>query len=190
MDQQDFSITKSTVESYKIRHKTGLYWADINIDAQGSRGRVQIASDYGNWQNFWGACGKGGFKLFLIQIDMHYAADKFGADRYFDVHKTLEGYRSTIIEHRKHDWINAETARSLFNECKELEDYQHKEEFVMEVWQSKELLRFFETPDISYDISPQFKKFWKDVWPVFTNTLNEELSSEQPVQECDATKAQ
>ncbi len=41
MKKEDFSITTSTVQSYKIRHKEGCYWADINIDNQEKGGRIQ-----------------------------------------------------------------------------------------------------------------------------------------------------
>ena len=54
--QLELTVTKSTVEVYKIRSNE-FAWADITIDASGNKGRISIASDYGSWQNYWGACG-------------------------------------------------------------------------------------------------------------------------------------
>ena len=78
-----FTTTRSTVECYKIRSDRGL-WADITIDANGKAGRVQIASDYGSWENYWGACGSE-FKEFLCGLDIDYAAGKFGESKWFDL---------------------------------------------------------------------------------------------------------
>ena len=45
-------ITKKVVECYHLRGvNQSSGWADITIDAAGSRGRVSISSDYGSYQN-------------------------------------------------------------------------------------------------------------------------------------------
>src|SRR5665648_835244 len=99
MNEENFTIEKTTVECYKIRHKSGMYWADITIDSLGKQGRISISSDYGNYANFWGACGCE-FKEFLTGLNLGYAAGKFGADRWFDLDATLKGYKRDLIEHR------------------------------------------------------------------------------------------
>lgn len=177
MEKQEFTIEKSNVECYKIRHpKTGMYWADITIDSMGSKGRISISSDYGNYANFWGACGKGGFKNFLTEINMHYAADKFGADRWFDIDSTIEGYKKRVLEYRRDETIESEKAREIFDEIKELESCSGEGEFVGQMWNSPNLMRFFDfCPEMERNVTPQFRKFWETIWPVFIDQLNKEI---------------
>lgn len=177
MESQNFSASKTTVECYKIRHKSGMYWADITIDAGEKGGRIMIASDFGTWQNYWSSPGDS-FKQFLMSLNMEYVADKFGADRHFDQAATLCGYRARILEIRKQEGLTAEHARKLFDQCKGLEDYTHENEFCMELRGSHELMRFFDhCPDLSRDTTPGFKRFWKSVWPAFLDMLKEELKT-------------
>ena len=79
IDNKKYTVTKSTCEVYKLRHECGMYWADITLDCASKSGRIQIASDYGSWQNFWSCCGCS-FKEFLTRLDMQYTAGKFGAE--------------------------------------------------------------------------------------------------------------
>ncbi len=78
IDNKKYKITKSTCEVYKLRHECGMYWADITLDCGEKSGRIQIASDYGTWQNYWGCCGCS-FKEFLTRLDVEYTAGKFRA---------------------------------------------------------------------------------------------------------------
>lgn len=82
-----FSINKNTVEQYKIRHSSGSCWADIVLDSGDGCGRIQIASDFGDWQYYWGSCGCS-FKKFLTEIDMGYFAGKVGESDWFDIDAT------------------------------------------------------------------------------------------------------
>jgi hypothetical protein len=176
MEKGQFTITKSHVESYKVRHSTGMYWADITIDSNDCKGRIQIASDFGDYQYYWGACGSP-FKEFLLRIGIHYAAAKFGTDRWFDSDKTISDYKHAIRESRQCQSISREEARELYDELKNLADCIHEHEFVHIMWEQRKLMNFFDNcPDLSRDISPQFKTFWKHVWPVFLNELRNELS--------------
>ena len=54
--ENQYTVTKTTVEKYTIRHSTGRYWADIVLDCGVNSGRIQVASDFGDWQYFFGAC--------------------------------------------------------------------------------------------------------------------------------------
>lgn len=47
-------IEKTQIELYKVRLDGGQGWADISIDAKEKSGRIQIASDWGAWQYYWG----------------------------------------------------------------------------------------------------------------------------------------
>lgn len=183
-DLNKFSTTKTTVELYKIRHPSGLYWADITIDNHGSRGRIQVASDYGNYSNYWGACGEG-FKKFLTGIGIHYAADKFGADRWFDFEKTIKEFKRRIIETKEYRGISKDEAKILLNQVKYIQENcsQNEHEFAHIIWEQRELMRFFDgSPDLCYSISPQFQHFWDSVWQVFIAQLKTELATEMPAE--------
>lgn len=44
MEKTEFTIEKSKVECYKIRHpESGMYWADITLDVMGTKGRISIS---------------------------------------------------------------------------------------------------------------------------------------------------
>jgi len=176
MEKQNFKIEKTTVECYKIRHESGMYWADITIDVTGDRsGRISISSDYGNYANYWGACG-GGLKKFLTEINRGYAADKFGADKWFDLDETLKKYKEHVLFSRREQHIKAERARDIFNEIKELEGCSGESEFVSQMWNSIELMRFFDgCPEMERTTTPQFRKFWDTVWPIFINAIKQEI---------------
>jgi len=176
MENQNFKIEKTTVECYKIRHESGNYWADITIDVTSDRsGRISISSDYGNYANYWGACGSG-LKQFLIDLNLEYAADKFGADRWFDLDCTLKGYKQRVLEYRRDETLTADLAREIWDEINELEDCSNKSEFEARMWNQSKLMRMYDhCPDIDYGITPQFNKFWKTVWPIFTDAIRAEI---------------
>lgn len=181
MEKTEFTIEKSKVECYKIRHpKTGMYWADITLDVMDKQGRISISSDFGNYANFWGACGSGGFKDFLTKIDQWYAGDKFRADQWFDLDATIEGYKRQVLFSRHEGHIKAERARDIFNEIKELEGCSGESEFVGQMWNSNELMRFYDgCPEMTRTITPRFRKFWETVWPVFIDQLKQEIEAEK-----------
>lgn len=172
---ENYTITKSTVECYKIRHPKLLYWADITVDHNGSKGRIQIASDFGDYQYYWGACGCS-FKEFLCKIGIDYAACKFGADRCFDSEATITSYKETIIQYRRCGNLSDVEARKLFNEIKNLEDTSSENEFCAHLSHTNTLMDFFDWhPTLVRTITPQFKKFWNQIWPIFTTQLKNEI---------------
>lgn len=173
--KEKYTISKTTVECYKIRHPKSFYWADITVDHNGSKGRISIASDFGSYQNYWGACGCS-FKEFLCKIGIHYAAEKFGADRWFDHDNTIRHFKEQILEYRRSASINAAGARKIFDEIKQLEGTSGESEFCSTLQSLDNLMKFYDwCPALSYSITPQFHAFWKEVWPVFINELKGEL---------------
>jgi len=172
----NYTVEKGTVEIYRIRTKSSG-WADITIDANGSKGRISIASDYGRWSNYWGACGDS-FKTFLAKVNMEYVADKFDEDRWFDHEATLLSYKREIIELRRDYTLSAKTSRDLWDELKTLDYCTREEEFCMELARCNELMMFFNhCPEIVRDVSPIFKMFWKEIWPILLGEFkNEELT--------------
>lgn len=171
-----YTITKSTIENYKLRHESGMYWADINIDAKGKTGRIQIASDFGDWQYYWGACGLS-FKEFLIKLDIHYVAGKFGESHWFDIDKTIKLNKEILIDYRKREEIDEDIARKGWIELEELADCDNSNDFHNRWYEQKSLYTIFdgERPDSSYSVSPRFKEFWNKLWPVFCDELRSEL---------------
>jgi hypothetical protein len=176
MKEGNFTINKTTVECYKIRHSTNSYWADITVDANESTGRIQIASDFGSWERYWGACGKS-FKEFLIHLNIDYAADKFGQDKWFDEAATIKQFKREVIEYRRNDSITSEIARKIWNEIKELEEIgPYENEFSISISQCDELMRFNDyCPHLIRVISPLFRRFWNEIWPVFIEELKKEI---------------
>lgn len=176
---EEFSIAKSTVECYKIRHSSGMYWADITIDtAPGSRqGRIQIASDYGDYQYYWGACGNS-FKEFLTKLGIDYAASKFGADRWIDIDATVKSFKIDVIRNYRDYTLTKQEARELFDEIKELEENccgGYDNDFNHYISNSDKLIEFYDYhPSAVHDITPQFKKFWNTCWQVFLNQIKSE----------------
>ncbi|MDQ4121697.1 MAG: hypothetical protein M3209_09655 [Acidobacteriota bacterium] len=172
-------ISKHTVECYKIRHLQNGGWADITIDANGEKGRIQIASDYGDWQHHWIACGMP-FKQFLTQLGIDYVADKFRANEWFDSEGTVQLYRECVCERRRCEGTSKETARAVWNEIKALEGLD-KQSFRDELSHSSAILRFFDNcPPTETSIDPLFKRFWQECWLPFMEELKAEVARTLP----------
>ncbi|QIK61261.1 hypothetical protein G7050_16020 [Dysgonomonas sp. HDW5A] len=154
-----------------------MYWADITLDYSDKAGRIQIASDYGNWQNYWGACGSS-FKEFLTKLDIYYAAGKFGADGWFDLDATLSSMRNDIKEAVKNKELSKAESKELLEEVESLEQCSSVHEYYDMVYRdSDKLTTFFDAADFpcKKDVTPQFKRFWNEAWTVFINQIKEEL---------------
>lgn len=169
--EDKFTITKTTVECYKIRHLSGM-WSDITIDAKEETGRIQIASDYGEWQFYWGSCGMP-FKKFLASLDKHYVAGKFGASRWFDSIKTVAEYRAVIKENVKDGYLTKQKGIKALAELQCLEESSCKEEFCSNLSNDcDEIMKLYDhCPSLVYGIDPSFENFWTKLWPVFINEL-------------------
>ena len=166
--QLELTVTKSTVEVYKIRSNE-FAWADITIDASGNKGRISIASDYGSWQNYWGACGES-FKQFLQGLNIDYAANKFGADRWFDLNGTIK-----YLEERIEDYATGDDNEGLLNELKDLKDTSGKEEFIHVIQNCDSIMEMEDhMPDLNYSIEPSFKRFWNELWPELLREFKKE----------------
>lgn len=170
------TISKKTIQLYKIRGEHG-YWADISIDESAlSSGRIQIASDFGSWQNYWGACGSS-FKEFLTQLNIEYTAEKFGADKHFDLDATI----AHLNEYLKDMVCDDDVRKEIKSEIKELSRVSCKEEFIQVVSNSSGIMDMTcYQPDMVYTITPLFQKFWNTLWPVFINELKTELKLHEP----------
>ncbi len=188
-------ITKSTIECYKLRSKENSLWADITIDSLGNTGRVQIASDYGSWQYYWGSCGES-FKKFLTGLNISYVAGKFGENSWFDLPSTITNLRSSIISENypeidkdDYDMEDSEEKESYEEEVKyrqsqidetiepdlkRLSSAGSENEFVDIWYRCEKLSDYIERPDMVHRISPLFERFWKEIWLVFIVELQNE----------------
>jgi hypothetical protein len=174
---KDYQITKTTVECYRLRHSSGMYWADITVDANGNTGRLQIASDYGSWQYYWGACGRT-FKEFLLQVHIGYVAGRFGEDHHFDCEKTIAFNKKIVLDWRKQEGCTQDQARKMWDELSSMTDCTTSESFARSWYDQDALPEFFdEHPDIRTSISPQFQAFWENVWPAFCAQIRQELTA-------------
>lgn len=178
-----FAVAKTSVELYKIRHTSGCYWADITIDAHDRGGRISIASDYGNWQNYWGAAGSD-FKQFLGEISEHYAASKFGAEPWIDVDKSIKEFRQMVANYKKSGAISKDEAREIRAELDDLknesarhiaEAIQHCDKLYAFLYENAGEL------DFAYEPNPHFARFWKEIWPVLLAEFAREKDSAAPI---------
>lgn len=167
-----YTITKRTATVYKFRHESGMYWADIVLDYEGSKGRISISSDYGAWQCFW-AGATPDFLTFLSTLTMEYAADKFQADDWFDNEATVLKFKQMIISKRRKKTFSSKKARVMWDNFKEFEDEENRGVFESEFYRSG-LSDVFDYPEVVTTVVPQFKSFWENVWPVFIQQLKSE----------------
>ena len=174
-------ITKETIQLYKIREVGEMGWADISIDEGEQCGRISIASDWGNWQYFWGACGCP-FKEFLVHLkkDIHYTANKFGAANWFDLDKTIEQIKREILNYRRLHEITAEKARTLYVEIKEIESEctNSIHHFYAVFHASETLSAWYDEIPTHTGIEPSFKVFWEKAYLPFCDELQKELQKE------------
>lgn len=169
---KEMKIEKSLVECYRMRD--GYEFADFTIDAHEHAGRVSVASSYGSFEYYWGACGCP-LKEFLGRIDMDYAARKFGQANWFDLDKTIVGFQSQVDEEKE---FKAQTWLEIIQaEINYLKSASCKEELNHMLWEdSPELMSLCDhQPDVQVSIDPHFKTFWNKFWLPFVEYLKEEL---------------
>ena len=171
-------ITKTAIQSYKIRGAKHGAWADITVDEGVKSGRLSISSDYGDWQYYWGACGCS-FKEFLTGVGKCYVAGKFRADNHLDMKSTAKRWREQILEYRYDESLNRQEARELWQQVKRMEDECGRMDDLLEAFhENQELLKFLDydpSPNTTYD--PSFDQFWEVLWTVFVDEIQKELAT-------------
>lgn len=169
--EQSYTVTKTTVECYKLRHSSGMYWADITIDETGpNAGRIAIASDFGSWNTSWNAMG-GTLKEFLPKCDIGYLCKNFASRTHFNADATIEGLKKTLIEHVRQGHTDIKGARPVFDQIVECEGYYHKAEFEHFIYNQRELMGYFETPELIMEYDPGLVRFFDMVWPEFIKAI-------------------
>lgn len=172
-------VSKATTEVYRLKSERDF--ANIFIDSAdgATHGTILIHSSYGHWSKYWGACGER-FKCFLVDLDIHYAATKFGCGNYFDVSATIEKYKADVNESQSEGFITPNRAAYILNEIENL-DGVSENEFYKTLCEQERLLSFYqyEPPTIT-GIEPSFKAFWDEFWQPFCDFLKTEPVFEQP----------
>lgn len=172
-----FSVTAEQVTCYKVRHSSGFYWADITARVGDHSIGLQISSDFGDWQYYWGATGDD-VAAFLKRLGIDYVADKFGADRQFDSDGTIKDLREQLKDYFKYedgkDIKVKDKRRKCFTALKELEELGDREESLFQHMYFSSVLSDIlgvEYFDVRRRITPQFADFWKHLWPVFVEAF-------------------
>lgn len=166
------------IELYQLREK-GFGWADITVNANNQSGRIQIASDFGDWQYYWSHCGEP-FKQFLVGLDKHYTAGKFKANRHFDLENNVRALQHELYEQLMEENITQPAHDTATEELKEIAETcsSNIHEFWSQLSQTKVLYHEIGGSDweTTNSIEPGFERFWQEVWPVFTEQLKKELT--------------
>lgn len=169
MNNEPYIVTKHSIALYKLRHPTGLYWADISIDAGYHQGRITIISDFGNYSHYWGACGQD-FKTFLADLHIDYVASKFGVSRWFDAPATL-----TAFSRRIQETAELQTKPALLSELNKLQPEQSASSFKAELQRCPLLLGLFKgQPELVYTLEASFIHLWQQIWPVMLDAFKKE----------------
>ena len=170
--ETNYTITKSQVENIKLKFQNGMF-ANITLDYLGSQGRISIASDFGTWSNYWGACGED-FKKFLIGLDMYYFAGKVNEDRFFDHENTIKYLKQSIKENANNKYHKKE----MLDQLAELKECEDEQSFVQKMYECDDIMNLEDgCPDMIRTISPSFKNFWERIWSVFVLELKRELET-------------
>lgn len=181
----NYTLKKTESTTYQLRHKdgNGMYWADITLSEYDKAGRIQVASDFGDWQYYWGACGKP-FKEFLLEIGKDYVAGKWGADRHFNLAKTIQVLKEWIEEDTKCGYISSGKSAALLNEIALIEEEGPITEMQLHLFADDNCPALLECDagliEVTYDYTPQFNRFWSMVWTDFTSILKTEIKTDQP----------
>ena len=163
-------VTKQNVVVYQLRELGRGGWADITIDEGEKSGRISIASDWGNWSNYWGACGES-FIDFICDLDIHYFAGKVGMNRWIDADATMRSWKRQVLEARRREDIEADEAKEIYIEFMELQDCSGRE-LITAAYEKEYIGKFFEYQmDTIYDIDPSFKSFWEHAYLPFIEYL-------------------
>lgn len=177
------TVTKSSdLELYQIRGKNFEGWADIVLIIRDKTVSVMIASDYGSFSYYWGACGFDP-KQFLISLNWDYAMKNLSDYKNYisDPEANDRKVKRLIIEARRNGSLNNLTARDAWEELTELDSCRNYDLYINELVSSE----YFEEVFGEYEHLPDEKtrcpccvEFWEKCWIPFTNQLKQELSLE------------
>jgi hypothetical protein len=162
-----------------------LWWARIWVT---SDGLISIASDYGHFGYWFGGPGCE-IRRFLTGVDPSqdgYMAIKLAdGRRVYDPDSTVRRIREEVVRMRKDKEIDRDTARELWNSVNEFE-LDHSDARASS-WLDEDLVREHLGCDaygyFAQQMPGDVRGFMRDIWPVFVETLKEELRVEQQQRE-------
>lgn len=199
-------VTKTLRECYEIRDgRPGGEWANITLHCwdrlanagtphEGTYycGEITIQSSFGTWGHIWTACSNP-FKQFLLEAEFDYVFGKFlGAGLHeFDGEGSMRALRRDLIEQRRLSMLDKDEARELWEALKDCEEEATSSEhdWVNALSQAARDLRqgsptcaarFLSEPweHIERRPKPCAVSFWRELWPMFTQALREELAAD------------
>lgn len=177
------TYTKKLTETYHFKGENCL-WAKANLDINKESVNVFISSDYGEYSNYWSACGMEP-KKFLSKLDKCYVLSKFlSIDKLYepDWDERLKLCKQTIIDNRRDQEVGAHIARAAWDNLLDLFDDNNGSEDIY--WHT--LTNDYYLSKIFHDweyipedtkISHKAELFYSDVWLPFEQILIHELNS-------------
>ncbi|OIQ22021.1 MAG: hypothetical protein BM557_01185 [Flavobacterium sp. MedPE-SWcel] len=176
VQSNNFTITKSEVQCYKLRSNNSGLWANITVD---STGAIQITSDYGDWQYIWRSPGEP-FKSFLISLNIEYLALNFNCNNEFKPDLTLIDMQIEILRARKCNRITNSQARFCFDRVKEIKRKNITDlDFFIGNFYNHTWFDIFSFPPIVKGIENRFQAFFDSIWTAFINELKIELENDK-----------
>lgn len=200
-------VIKTMRECYEVRDGTrGGEWANITLHCweraanvgtkhEGTYycGEITIQSSFGTWGYIWTACANP-FKEFLQEVEFDYAFGKFMGLQLeeFDGDGSMRAMRERIIENRWHTWLSKVDARALWDVLEDCESEAtcSSNDWVSALVDAAESLRLDRQPAAAEFLSEPWEhiqtrpkpcavRFWRTLWPLFTEALKAEAGATQ-----------
>ncbi len=163
---EKYTAHVGTAVAYSFRFDETFAWAIFTIND--ATGEFSVQSDWGNWSYRWNlrGLGKDSMEHPSGKPLTHFLATCSGPDyvcnklfssqemNKFDEQETKREMKKVIIEARREDRIDANRARSLFNELEDLDWSASIEGFVHSIQDSYDLNKFFDRSD--FDLYEDF----------------------------------
>lgn len=164
------TVKKTMIENYTLHFGHGDM-AKINLECWKGGGAFSAITSYGNYGYMWNSIGQRHFKEFLSGLNFDYAMGKLTSDggnmMMADTERTQKEIRKDIIEKRKSEEIDKDSARTYWDETDgisginssiELGNYFGHCNFSNDLYDGWPGEFVFEKP------SYQVEGFWREVW--------------------------
>jgi len=186
-DHEINEVTKRECDFYRIRMNGGWDWILATFDEKS--GMVAIHSSFVTCAYSWPTPGRGeeSLKEFFLSASADYLCDKFSYDHertfreQFSFHKTVKRLKKLILEDRKTNNIDKETAREWYDDLDNLDDVQDATYFQLQlddVGNDKEFLNHLGSDwyeYLQYAPSHKYNALENVVIPIIKKTLKDEL---------------
>ena len=186
------SSQKIPSEAYRVRTEGtcpewGTFylrdWAHTERGTTYYGGELVAYTSFGTYGYHWTHCGEP-FKAFLCDLEFSYFMQKASTEyKEFDFDASLAAIRRTVLEHRRATDIDKATAKDIWEALQNIEAGGDNggHTFVGDLYAIAKLSRVTQEP---YEYarerpSAQALGFWRELWPLFTGALRQELAAQQ-----------